>query len=364
MKRSGGVTAAAVVLIVASAFVAFFSLMMVLGAIIARAIDPAHVAQLDKLLIGPVIAMLIAAWGIAAGIGILRLRRWAWVSMLAISVLLIGVALFPLHSALKLIRATTGIPTVSAGGFVAFQYVSLAVESLVPLALGLWWFLLFTRKSVRAQFAPGAFLSTEMQPAGSPAVFIPPPEGAPPRRPASITVIAIFLLLGVAAFPILFFYPVQWRIVAVFGVVVTGRAVLVLSGIYAAASLALGVGLLRLKRWARVGTIVYAVANMVNMIASIRAQRRVLDMFQRAMGMPKLPGADAQMFQRSMHAGMVLGSVIGIVSGVGFTFVAIYFLVTRRAAFYAPPPSPRGAIAPEPSALDASPAPPPGGASQ
>jgi hypothetical protein len=354
VKRSGGVTAAAVMLIVAGVLVTFGAFIAALTTVGLQTVKVApHV--FGRQVAWSIVVLLVAIWGVATGVGLLRLRLWAWYCVLLISAVLVADAIPGLIHARKLIRATTGVPTVSAGGFIMFDYIGVAIVTLIPLALGLWWLLLFTRRSMREQFAPGATLDT-VQP---PRAFVPP---APPlasssqftsrgmqlpyRRPVSITVIAIFLLAGAAAFPLFLFYPASWRVIALFGVVLTGRAVLVVLATYSALGILLGVGLLLLKPWARMGAIVCAVAVTVNVAVSTRAQMRAFQMLQSAMGMSALPGNGAQMFQRMMQVSMIFG----VVFSVAVNFVALYFLVTRRGAFYAPrpgaPASPGGAANP------------------
>ncbi len=349
MKRSGGVTAAAVMLIVASVLVTFGGLFGVLGTVLAQSVGsklPAPVFARE--LAGTIVVLLIAIWGIVTGVGVLRLRRWAWFCALVISGLLVADALRTLVEARTLIRATTGVPTVSAGNFVAFEYFGLAIVTLVPLALGLWWLIAFLRPSARAQFAPGVILERDAASA-----FLPPAppvlvlqtlavaNSIPPtsprhqlsyRRPVSITVIAVFLLAGAAAFPMFLFYPPSWRVIAMFGVILTGRAVVAVLAIQSALGILLGTGLLLLKPWARIAAIVYGVAITVNVAVSMRATMRAMQMLQNAMGMPAFPGNGAETFQRMMHVSIIFGLVFGI----AVNFVALYFLITRRAAFYPP----------------------------
>lgn len=222
--------------------------------------------------------------------------------------------------------------------------------SVLPLALGVWWLLLLVLRSTRAQFAaPGArerqlaLDSSIVYAAG--AAFVPPPVFAF-RRPVSITVIAVFLLTGVAAFPLLFLYPGNWRITVLFGVLLTGNKVLAALLPWCVAELALGIGLLRLKPWARVGTIAYCIATMANGIASVRSTGRLMHAFNAAVGgpaMPQLPPMALRVF-----------SIFGIVFNLAPNFVAIYFLVTRAPAFKGSPPSPV-ASAEEPSISAAAP---------
>jgi hypothetical protein len=357
VKRSGSVTAASVMLIVASVLVTFGAFFAVLTTALMQSVGPklsAHAFARD--LAGAVAVLLIAIWGIVTGVGLLRLRRWAWFCVLIISGLLVAAAVRALASAPKLIRATTGVPTVSAGNFVTFEYIGLAIATLVPLALGVWWLIAFLRPSARAQFAPGVILERNYPPvvfappvappsAPTPTIAEPIPHGSPRlqlsyRRPVSITVIAVLLLLNVAAFPVLLFYPAKWRVMAFFGFVLTGKAVLFVLAAFSVISLTLGVGLLRLKPWARVGAIVYALLLIVNVAVSSRAQMRAFQILQAAMHLPQTPGPQGQSFDHMFQSVMHISMFIGILFAVGINLAGIYFLATRGAAFQPPPVAP------------------------
>src|SRR5271170_7878818 len=91
-ETSGGVTSAAVVVFAGSACVAFFGL--ALGAYLLfirplsagrRALGPGGYAGVMLMLALPF--CLLTAWGISTGVGLLRRKAWARVSVLAFSVL-------------------------------------------------------------------------------------------------------------------------------------------------------------------------------------------------------------------------------------------------------------------------------------
>lgn len=359
MKRSGGVTVAAVVLIVISALVASGAFFASFGDIMLRITDPKMIAPVfARMLAETLILLAICLWGIATGAGLLRLRRWAWFCVLAIGVLLIAKAVPGLGHAQKLIRATTGVPTVGAGTFIAAQYAAIVFGTLIPLALAIWWLLLFTRRSVTLQFAasanghksiaPGTTVAASADSAAAymqPAMLIPPPRtGFAATHPPSISVVAICLLAGAAFFPLIFLYPPSWRITAIFGILVSGRKMILVSIPWFAANLALGVGLLRLKPWARVGSIAYCIVGMVNGTLSARSTGRLMDAMHKAMGVPAPPLPPV--FMRAVV-------VFGLVFTLGLNLAAIYFLVTRRAAFYRQPPAPSSPDKPAGLALDA-----------
>jgi hypothetical protein len=85
--------------------------------------------------------LLFAGWGVATGIGLLRAWRWARISTLIFSGLLaaafsiLGVMIF-LHS------LRDGL---SAGDLTILLF-------LIPIAIGVWWLVFFTRKDVKAYF--------------------------------------------------------------------------------------------------------------------------------------------------------------------------------------------------------------------
>ncbi|HEV2489523.1 MAG TPA: hypothetical protein VGT03_06930 [Candidatus Acidoferrales bacterium] len=170
MKRSGGVTVAAIVVICAGVLVALYGLLAILGGAMMSSMSAPNFSEPPGFFSKEALTVLIAAWGIATGIGILRLRRWAWISMLLIAALLIGIAFTPVPRAMKLIRETTGIPTIGAPGFIGMAYAEMAVRMLVPLALGLWWLLVFLRKSVWEQFS-GAAAARAGAAAGVPSIL-------------------------------------------------------------------------------------------------------------------------------------------------------------------------------------------------
>lgn len=341
MKRSGGVTAASVVLVVVGALVTLTSFSAVFGEILLHFVDPKTSGlAFPRMVATSTLSLAIAIWGIITGVGLLRLRRWAWFCMLAISVLLVVDATPGILHAHKLISATTGVPTEGAAGLIVFEYISLVVLTLIPLALGIWWLVLFTRHSVRAQFAPGVQRTAPelsvvyAQPAFADGMSIASPRNQLSyRRPVSITVIAVWFFAGAAAFPVFLLYPSRWRVAAMFGTVLAGNAVLGSFAVMSVVSLLLGVGLIRLKPWARIASIAYLALLIVNSAVSTGAQARAFQMMMTAMGAPKFPANEAEIFQRIMHFSMIFG----VVFGACLTLVAIYFLATRGGAFQRPP---------------------------
>lgn len=149
MRRSASVTIAATVSLLGSLMSLGLGLVSAVAVLIARKSNP----DLNEPLVisGIWIAILVlvvgAIWGIVTSRGLLRLRFWARISILVFSVLL----------AITGLEGTVAFPFVTArtavGGFLDGKF-GMAWFYAILTAIGIWWFVLFTRFSVRQQFAP------------------------------------------------------------------------------------------------------------------------------------------------------------------------------------------------------------------
>lgn len=149
MKRSTSVTIAAFCSLVGSAAALALGLVSALSVMLARKSNPDlnEPIVLGGVAIGTVLLIVPSSWGVATSVGLLRLRSWARISILVFSVVLAGTGvlgnlLFPL------IAIPSASFTVAKFGLAAF-YTSL-------LGIGIWWFVLFSRPSVRQQYAGSA----------------------------------------------------------------------------------------------------------------------------------------------------------------------------------------------------------------
>lgn len=339
MKRSPGVTAAAVTLIVLGSFALLEAVLMVSIALMMRAIQPKVApAVTPVLLIMGVVFLLIGGWGIASGIGLLRLRPWGRISALVIAALLICVALPGLYRVPHLIRATTGIPTVTAvPGMIASEYVGMAIVTVLPLALGLWWLLLLTRKRVRAQFAAGsaAALASASPDAEIPSPLAVPPlasESSAPKIPTSVLVIAIFLLaggaIGLLGLPLIVHMHQPSMIL---GMLVTGWKLWLASALMLAAELIFGIALLRKQSWAIDATMAFVIFTVLNSLLFVisPARNAFLALIFQHYPMPAM--ASDPIFHHFMDILINGGFVLSVI----LSLVALYFLFTRRRAYRA-----------------------------
>jgi hypothetical protein len=177
----------------------------------------------------------LSLFGIATGIGLLYLHNWARISTLiwggmcaffgvigTVFVLLIPLPVAP--NTPELTPEATAMMRI----FVVLIY-------LVPLAMGIWWLILFNLKSVKAQFASTAF----------------PDDPSVPKKPSCplpIAVLAWFYVASILNLLFLPFLPSKFPLF-IFGIVLAGplgRAILILSVLV---FFACGIGLLKLKSW-------------------------------------------------------------------------------------------------------------------
>lgn len=326
MKRSGGVTAAGVVLVAGSALLLLLALATVVMILF---VAPKTTAAQNPLqpgiaILGGVFYLALAGWGIATAVGIFRLRPWARISIFTMSVLAVVGCILALVSILILLP----VLAVPRGPQVTSMLRVVMIVTLgTPGVVAAWWLVLFTRPGVKQQF-----MSREAAPpAGAPATT---PGGA---RPLSITVIAIWLLVSALAMPWVLYATWPTRPAAmptlVFGAAIFGWKATAWSLALLAADITLGLGLWWLKPWARVGAIIYCVFSMVNMFAlALRP-----DAFARVFGTMKSANPALASFAIPRTFLWVLALLSAALAAV-----ALRFLIKSKTAFASPLTAPGG----------------------
>jgi hypothetical protein len=329
MKRSGGVTAAAIVLFFGSGLCVLFMGLMGLASLLPRPAGVNASEQVPGFAFGMIFYGIFAGWGIATAVGILRLRPWSRISILVMSGFAVLGILFA-SVAMFLIVPMMQMPEMQPGEKKMTLFV-LVTMFAIPLAISIWWFVLFMLKSVRLQFqTEGLPSSVTLAPASLAVPAIP--VASPRAIPTSIIVIAIFLLAGAPGMAVGLTYAVRFHLpFVVLGLLVTGwksTAILVAMGIV---QLVLGIGLLRRKFWSLDPTVAYVIFATVNALLFLLSQSREIYFAALVRNYPKTPGLPPDFMMHFMHAFFPFIMIFT----VALNLVGLYFLFTRRAAYRA-----------------------------
>jgi hypothetical protein len=251
---------------------------------------------------------VLAAVGISTGIGLLKLRPWARVSVLVFAgvmvAMCVGAALvlytmpFPLQP--------PGESPISVG---RIRETALLVYA-VPCLIGVWWLVQFNRAGTKAAFGEAA--------------DAPPVLGGPSGRPLSMTIIGGWLVVSgaLSIVPALSGMPAL-----VFGNVLTGWSAALAYAVIAAVQISAGSGVLKLHETARLLSIGWIVLGVVNLaiMSWVPSLHDTVVKYQRSTGAmpPGQPPFDIVMFMQRMTVLWIVGAA-----------VPIWFLVRRRAAFH------------------------------
>ncbi len=268
-------------------------------------------------------SLCVDGFGIFTGIGLLRLRNWARITTIVFAVCIILQSL--MSTLMFLVIPLPTEPNISPH----FNLVMPAVMAgfgLFFLGIGVWWLVLFTRRSIRAQFQ-SAPSPVPMEFAAPAEPMLPPPAPRAGRVPVVVLVVAILLLAAVPSLLFSLFLPFP----AIFmGRVIYGYAAKIVYVAFGLLDLTLGIGLLRLKPWSLPATVAFYVFSMLNMFFMLFPTARatyIAAIFQ-ALPFPASPGV----FPFPPHAFDLLFDFAGIF-GMLFGVALIVLLLRSRPAF-------------------------------
>lgn len=327
MKRSGDVTASAIILFFGSVFCVFVGSLAILGA-------EASGEPIDVLVGALFLCTLPAVWGIATGVGVLKLRRWAWVSIIVMSGVTIFFSFFFAVALMFMPSLLGDQPDLSAANVRTVVDIGLPTL-LLAMVIAIWWLVLFTRDHVRMQFAKRGAASISGT-AGESASESDLSRGltslpAGGQIPTSIRVIAIMSMAGAAIVLLSLQFAVRrHHPLVIFGMLVSGWWVLVYATTLVTAQTVLPIYTLRRRAWALEGMIWYGVINLANACLFLisPARNRYFDVLEQDV-VP--PGVNAEALDHLRRATAYASFVFAICLGVVF----LYFLFTRRRAYRA-----------------------------
>jgi len=304
MKRSISVTLVGIFAFLGSLLTLALGVAMAVALAVSRTSNAAMRAPGARVvgMVGLAFLVLPSTWGVATGIGIFFLKRWARVSIIVFGAFLVLGGFFGGLILLVMPLPSTG-PT-GVGSFGAIK-MGIGVFYLLTGAIGLWWALLFSSRSVKMQFAGGQLITDGMD------------------KPVSISIIAWLLILGSAFIP----FSIVMRLpMAFLGWLLTGWTAAFVFALFAAFQLYIGIGLLRLNARSRVLAIYYSIFGAVNGVLIYALPGREARM---ATMMKAMPAYFHQPTPTVMPFPYWLFEVMILV----FMLIQIYFLITRKPAF-------------------------------
>jgi hypothetical protein len=339
MKRSAGVTVIAILSLLGSLLTFAVGILMLVVMIVAP-VSRSNQLPLSPMffkvmfLLGSLMYLLPAVWGIVTGIGLWRLKNWARISIIVFSVLLILMGGFS-----GLMTLVVPIPTTPENALdpsvVTGIRLGMGGFMLALAGVGVWWLVFFNRAKVKEQFGqfPQTLASLSQPQTGYPGqgASVGAADSGASGRPLSITIIAWFLLIGCLFIPL----SLVLRSPAIlFTKLLTGWPAVLFFLSYAAVQACIGVGLLRLKPVARTAAIIYFIFGVLNGAVFYLApggHARMLALMESQQSM--FPWMRLIQDQPAFHFDPTPFIAMGAVSGLIGITVPLYFLITRKVAF-------------------------------
>lgn len=329
---------------------------------------PANVMMAMMAAFALIIAAL-AVWGIATVVGLLRMRSWARISIMIIGGLLAAVSVLNALGSIaapSLMRSMPMPPNAHVDPEkLRLVFMLVAVFWLIVAAVGIWWLVYFALRRTRECFLlarpeipPGAIQTRAAQRAPGPMtdftvaqpmteedqhpvvvatpgenVAVPAHPTGPVKRPVSMTVIAVLLLICALCALVDMALPMPLFLL---GVSITGRAAHITEAVLAVLDIAAAIGLLRLQLWGWWLTLAMFVLGLVNSLGFLLPSYRArffdyLQVLHQSMPMGGVPVFDAH--------GMALMNGIGVAFG-GFICLVLIALMLRAHWAYAQPRNP------------------------
>ncbi len=340
MARSTGITVSAAVIIIGSAFTVLCGAMILLGSVLvlnsSRAADaPVNLRYI--LIIEACVFFGFGAWGLAAGIGLIKTKEWARISTLVYAAILVflcvpaavAMAIVPLPNTPSTDdpnRPFNIILLVRVGGTLLYAMFA---------ALGGYWLYFFNTRKVKAQFRERQPL-TEVRQAeltGSPSEMTSGGFGPDQRaRPLSITIIGWYLIIASALAPlsIVFTNTLFSGLKLPFfflGFFFFGPSTYLLLTVWMTLQVVAAVGLLKLKRWGLMATIALQCVALLNIVMMVAIPANRLR-FQQVMDTIRF-STNGRMY----HSASMFPMWIGMLSSIPIIVVILFFLISQKKYF-------------------------------
>ncbi len=288
--------------------------------------------------------LAVAVFGFFVGIGVLRRRNWARISMIvwgglmavfsAISIPIILIVFNSLPSTLP--------PGAATGPFMGFLKVFMVLFYGIPLGIGIWWLVLFTRPRVAAAFTTSTALAG--YPPAVDASGFPSPEPRIPLAtspkaacPLPLMIFAGFLIFSSVCMVLFMLFPMTGEMpFFFFGHFFSGISAKAFLGMMGLVFGIGAVGILKLKAWALDTVLVLQLVLLVNGILSV-LNPRFLAAMQEAMqradaANPAFPGGNPFLTGSLIHTFLIFGVCVGAAIIALLLFYRSRFLEAASAA--------------------------------
>lgn len=293
-----------------------------------------------------IFVIAVTVVGIFVGVGVLRRRNWARISILIWGALMTLVSAVTIPVLFLVFNAMPGImppdASVAPGPVLSFMKWFIVLFYGIPLAVGIWWLVLFTRPRVSAAFTAPVALAPYPQtmdvsgfplPAPTATVSLAPKTGCP----LPLMILAGFLIFSAFFMVLIVFVPVTGSMpLFFFGHFYTGLTSKVLLGLMGLLYGTAGVGMFRLKPWALHTVLVLQSVFLVNGILSILNPRFLAvmqEVMQRADAEnPAFGGANPFLTGPFLHTIMIIGLCFGAAMIALLLFYRSRFLEAASAA--------------------------------
>lgn len=286
--------------------------------------------------------LALAVFGIFVGIGILRRRNWARITILVWGGIM---AVFSAISIPFIFLVFNTMPSALPNGdetapFMGFVKIFLIFFYAIPLGAGIWWLVLFTRPRVVTAFAASAPLEAYAPPAYPPNLdvtgfplaepVVHPAFSVKAACPLPLMILAGFLVFSAAFMLLAALFPLTGSMpFFFFGHFFGGVTAKILLGIMGVIFGIAGIGIFKLKPAALDSLLVLYCLFFVNGILSLLSPR-FLTVMQEAMqradaANPAFPGGNPFLTPSYIHSIMLFG--------LFFSAAIIAFLFFYRSRF-------------------------------
>ncbi len=288
----------------------------------------------------------VCVFGIFVGAGVLRRRNWARISILVWAAFMTMVSAVTIPVLFLVFNAMPGMMPADANVAPVMSFMKWFIVLFygIPLGVGIWWLVLFTRPRVSAAFtAPAQALATypptTMDVSGFPlsAPTTAPSLAPKPACPLPLMILASFLIFSAFSMLLIVLVPVTGSMpFFFFGHFYSGLTAKFILGLMGLLYGAGGAGIFKLKPWALHTVLGLQLVFLLNGTLSI-LNPRFLTVMQEAMQQsyaenPALAGGNPFLTSSLLQTFMIIGLCFGAAIVAVTLFYRSRFLEAAAAA--------------------------------